>query len=95
MGKWRSKLLLSLIIYFAGFATAIYALAPASGKARLFGVAESRSEDHVAAESRSAKLALNFNGAMHKFLGFAEGKAVDLGEMVKAKLAERQESGEK
>ncbi len=30
---WRSKLLLALIIYFAGFATAVYYLAPASDKA--------------------------------------------------------------
>jgi hypothetical protein len=30
---WRNKLLIVLIVYFAGFATAIYSLAPASIKA--------------------------------------------------------------
>lgn len=29
---WRSKLLFLLIVYFAGFATAIYHLAPSGGK---------------------------------------------------------------
>ncbi len=28
MGAWRSKLIFLLIVYFAGFATAIYCLAP-------------------------------------------------------------------
>jgi hypothetical protein len=30
---WRNKLLIVLIVYFAGFATAIYSLAPASTEA--------------------------------------------------------------
>jgi hypothetical protein len=31
--RWKNKVLVVLIIYFAGFATAIYSLAPASNQA--------------------------------------------------------------
>ena len=87
---WRSKLLLMLIIYFAGFATAVYYLAPAddeanAGRVRTGGfgfgsqVSESKSEEFgkVAAAS------------MRKFVTFAEEKAVQLGEIIKKELAEQ------
>ena len=95
MSRWRNRLLVGLIIYFAGFATAVYALAPASGKAWSFGVVESSSKGHGDAESRSEKFALKFNGVMHKFLGFAEGKAAEVSEAIKTKIAEHKEGGEK
>ncbi|MCK5172224.1 MAG: hypothetical protein KAR47_02465 [Planctomycetes bacterium] len=88
MGGWRSRILRTLIIYFAGFATAIYVLVPVTEKTEepieRVSVRQShngfKSEDFV--ETVSAK--------MHRFAGFAEEKAVELSKLVRAKLAERQ-----
>lgn len=87
---WRSKLLLMLIIYFAGFATAVYYLAPADAKANAGGirtggfgfgsqVSESKSEEF-------GKVAVT---GMRKFVNFAEEKVVQLGEIIKRELAEQ------
>ena len=95
MCGWRSKILLSLIIYSAGFATAIYTLAPAS---------ERYGESYVAAgtvatgsniQCNSQKLAHQVNVGMHKFISFAEEKAVQVGKHIRAELAEQRKISDK
>ena len=87
---WRSKLLLVLIIYFAGFATAVYYLAPASDKANAGGTRTggfgfgSRTSQF---ESEDFGKVAGVN--VRKIVSFAEEKAVQLGEIIKRKLAEQ------
>ena len=86
MGRWRRRILLALITFFAGFATAIYALAPASDKTGGKDADVRRSKT----SSKSEKFAMMFNSGMRRCLSFAEEKAAEVSEVVKAELAERQ-----
>lgn len=87
MRNWRGKLITALVIYFAGFATAIYFLAPVTdtaGKSKQ--VTRSRESNF-----ETQQFAIAFNGKMKKALSFAEEKAVELGQVIKTELAERQQ----
>lgn len=94
MSKWRSKILLGLIMYFGGFASAIYALAP--------GVERSGTKDYVPSRevcrnesgTKSEEFAQAFNVVMRKCVSFAEDKSVEINELVQAKLSERRRDSE-
>ncbi len=90
MGRWRSRMLLGLTMYFAGFATAIYALAPAPESAGNSDAVAYHSRIGSELNSRSEKFAIVFNSQMRKCLSFAEEKVVEVSEVVKAKLIEHQ-----
>ncbi len=86
MRNWRGKLITTLIIFSAGFATAIYFLAP---------VTETNGETKKVTRSRESnsetqQFAIAFNGKLKQALSFAEEKAVELGQVIKTELAERQ-----
>jgi len=95
MGRWRSRVLYTLIIYFAGFATAIYALAPACDTKGTWGASKAEFREQSDAGFKSEEFALAFNSRMRKCIGFAEEKAAKAGEFIKTKLAERREHGGK
>jgi len=80
---WRSKLIFLLIIYFAGFATAIYTLAP---------VPESRTRKKTFAYSavKSDEFAKSFNVGMRKCLDFGKDVACRTGRFIKQKYNDRQ-----
>ena len=90
MGGLRSKLLVALIIYFAGFGSAIYYQAPAldgpeidrhqmSGK-------PSSGNDVV---TKGEVLAKKAHEDLLEFYSFAEEKASKVGALIKARLAEQ------
>ena len=79
--------MLALIMFFAGFATGIYTLAP--------GKSGGQDAAYSNVSSKSEKFAMKFNVGMRKCLSFAEDKAAELNEVVKAKLAERQRGSKK
>jgi hypothetical protein len=85
---WRSKFIFLLIVYFAGFATAIYMLAPApegsSGKS--FGNISSSSTFD------SQEFAKSFNAGMHKCLAFGKVAALHTAEFIKEKVKEIRET---
>jgi len=89
---WRSKLLLALIIYFAGFATAVYYLAPASDRPNS---GESRAGGFGfggrASQFKSEEFAEVAGANVRKLVSFAEEKAVELGKLIRTKLAEQSE----
>ena len=99
MRGWRKKILFALIMYFAGFATAIYALAPAGDRIERTGSDSYQNRDIYqgddSAESKSEAFAKATSVRLRKFVGFAGEKAVEAGELIKAKLAERQQQSEK
>jgi hypothetical protein len=84
MRGWRSKIVFLLVVYFAGFATAIYCLAPAPDSTHRTGQ-KSAFLDTL----RSEDFAQSFNSGMHKCFNFAKDAAGRAGKCVKQKLDER------
>ena len=83
---WRSKFVLMLVVYFAGFATAIYCLAPvpegqkAAPKGKgLFGPALT-----------SDKIVLSVNSGMHKCVDLGKEAAARAAQRIKEKVEEAQ-----
>ncbi len=88
---WRSKFVFVLIVYFAGFATAIYCLAPApetpKGTARgkgLFGPALT-----------SDKVVAGVNSGIHKCVDLGKEAAMRAAAKIKEKVEEAQLQSEK
>ncbi len=86
MRGWRIKFLFLLIVYFAGFATAVYCLAPVpENKA-----CESDDEkSFLDSALKSDDFAKSFNTGMHKCIDFGKNAAGRTGEFIKQKLDER------
>ena len=95
MGKistmgWRAKLVFVLIVYFAGFATAVYCLSPTpetptvSGKSEVVGKA-----------FKSEELAKSLNSGMHKAIDLGKEAAVQAAKLIREKIDEskNQEGG--
>ncbi len=85
MRGWRNKLILLLVVYFAGFATAIYCLAP---------VPENQSREPcqkgiVYSAFKSDEFAQSFNRGMHKAIDFSKDAAWQTGTFLKQKLDEK------
>jgi len=90
MRGWRIKLIFLLIVYFAGFATAIYCFGPAPE-----GQASGTSErSFVFSSLKSDEFAKSFNTGMHKCIDFGKDAALRVGEILKQKLEERRNQSE-
>jgi hypothetical protein len=85
MGGWRAKLVVLLVVYFAGFATAIYCLAPVPEN----HASEPPAKDSAWTALKSDKFAESFNAGMHKCLDFSKDAARRAGVFIKQKLDER------
>ena len=83
MGGWRTKLIFLLIVYFAGFATAIYCLAPVPEN-------QTCEKSFVNSAFKSDEFAQSFNAGMHKCVDFAKDAAWRAGRFIKEKLDERE-----
>jgi len=86
MTGWRSKFVFLLIVYFAGFATAIYILAPVpENQASQF-----REKSFTYSALKSDEFAQSFNTGMHKCLDFGKDVACSVGRFIKQKYNDRQ-----
>jgi len=83
---WRTKLIFFLIVYFAGFATAIYTLAPAPENQ----AHQSHEKSFVRSALKSDEFAKCFNQGMHKCIDFGKHAAWLAGKFIKQKLNDRQ-----
>jgi len=83
---WKSKLVFLLIIYFAGFATAIYTLAP-TPESQACQLSE---KSLVYSALKSDKFAKSFNQGMHKCIDFGKQAARHAGEFINQKLKDKQ-----
>jgi hypothetical protein len=83
---WRSKFMFLLIVYFAGFATAVYCLAPAPETAK----GESQGTALLDSVLRSDRLANSFNSGMHKCIDMSKDAAIRAAELIQAKIEEAQ-----
>ena len=86
MGRWRGKLIFLLIVYFAGFATAIY---------MLVSVPENRAgqpyeKSFAYSVFKSDEFAQSFNARMHKCLDFSKDAARRAGRFIKQKFDDGQ-----
>ncbi|MHC4555928.1 MAG: hypothetical protein ACYTFW_02285 [Planctomycetota bacterium] len=95
MRGWRSKFIFLLIVYFAGFATAIYTLVPAP-ESEASGIS-ARSNDGLVARVTGRKsqitgqeFAKSFNAGMHKCIDFGKDAAWRTAKFIKHKIDERQ-----
>ena len=85
MRGWKAKLVFLLIVYFAGFATAIYCLEP---------VPEAQpGEESPHSTVKSEQFAQAFNVGMHKCLDFAKDATLRASSFIKQKLNERRTDG--
>jgi len=86
MRTCRGKFVFLLIVYFAGFATAIYTLAPAPENQ----ACKSGEKSFTSSAFKSDEFAQSFNTGMHKCLDFGKEFACRMGKFIKQKLDERQ-----
>ena len=89
MRGFRSKFIILLIVYFAGFATAIYTLAPVPE-----GANTAANSEHSFAFSalKSDEFAQRFNVELHRCVDFVKEKSIEAGQYIKEKIAEYRES---
>ena len=86
MRGWKAKLVFLLIVYFAGFATAIYCLAPVPE-------AQVGEESFAHSAVKTEQFAQAFNVGMHKCLDFAKDATLRASSFIKQKLDERRTDG--
>lgn len=89
MRSRRSKFIFLLIVYFAGFATAIYCLAPAPEGQNL----QSGEKSFMNSVVKSDEFAHSFNCGLHKCIDFGRDAARRAGRFIKQKLNEREADG--
>lgn len=85
MGGWRSKLIFLLVVYFAGFATAIYCLAPVPENQ----ACQPAKKGFAYSVLKSDECAQSFNAGMHKCIDFVKDSAQCAGNFLKQKLDSR------
>lgn len=82
MGSWRSKLIFVLIVYFIGFASAIYCLAPTPDEK----ACQFPKKSFAYSVLKSDKFAKSFNVEMHKYLHYGKDTAKRLSFFLKQKF---------
>ena len=91
--RWKKKLVFFLIVYFAGFATAIYMLVP--GSATDSDVSNETAETNLTASiSKTNNLALSFRAGMDKCFDLAKRGGEKIGKVGREKLIARVEKNE-
>ena len=81
---WRSKFVFLLIVYCAGFATAVYCLAPTPE-------VKSQSSLQLAqmgSAFKSQELIKSFNSGMHKAIDLGKEAAAEAAKLLQAKIEE-------
>ena len=91
MGRWRVKLVFLLIVYFAGFATAIYTLAPVPENQ--IQADASVEKGFLSSAFKSDEFARSLNTGIHRAVDFGRAAAVRVSEFVKQKLDDRGDEG--
>jgi hypothetical protein len=85
MSAWRSKLIFLLVVYFAGFASAVYCIMPAPDAKAL----RSSQRGFAYSALKSDRFAKSFNVGMHKCLRYSKDTAKRLSVYMKQKASDR------
>jgi len=91
MRGWRKKVLVILVIYFAGFGTAIYTLAPVEAEAAGAESSQRGGVEDGEADVNPDEIVAKIKSGMQEFIGFAEDKASKVGSMIKVALKTSQD----
>lgn len=83
---WRSKFVFVLIVYVAGFATAVYCLSPAPDPEP----GQYADKGRVLAKLKSEEFARSVNSGMHKAIAFGKEAAARTAEVIREKVDEIQ-----
>ena len=92
---WQNKVLVVLIVYFIGFATAIYALAPVNTQAAGPTVPNSQPQSFSHSLLKSDEFAVKFNSGMRTCLKAGSDAAIRTGEFIKDTMASDKETSKK
>ena len=84
MGGWKIKLIFLLMVYFAGFATAIYVFSPAPDE-----LGQSYESGPDGAVFESGKFVQTFNLGLHRCVAFTKSAAITATEFLKKKIEQR------
>jgi len=87
---WRSKFILLLVVYFAGFVTAIYALAPGAANEGDMGAENGFAHSFL----KSDEFALSFNARMHKCLDAGKDAAQRAGAYIRSRMDKEAQGSE-
>ncbi|MHC4120648.1 MAG: hypothetical protein ACYSWO_24405 [Planctomycetota bacterium] len=88
MRGWRSKLIFTLIVYVAGFATAIHMLAPPPE-----GQTDWHSDNNSSkSQFDSEEFVKDFNSGMHKCLEFGKEAALRTAKILREKYKEMRDA---
>ncbi len=97
MRGWRTKFVFLLIVYFGGFATAIYPLAPvpenkanASANSSFWRSKTAEEKSSVFSALKSEEFAKSFNTGIHKCIEFSKDAAWRTAKFIKQKIDQRQ-----
>ncbi len=97
MRGWRTKFIFLLIVYFGGFATAIYTLAPvpenkanASANSSFWRSKTAEEKSSVFSALKSDEFAKSFNTGIHKCIEFSKDAAWRTAKFIKQKIDQRQ-----
>jgi len=99
MRGWRAKLVFLLVVYFGGYATAIYTLAPApenkakaSAESSFFRSIKADTEEKCSVFSavKSEEFKQSLNSGIHKCFEFSKDVAWRTALFIKQKIDERQ-----
>ena len=87
--QWRGKILFAMILYAAGFATAIYVLAPsnlqaANSRDGCSGQTQEQTTERTGMESQA--WAASVRVGMKKAMSFAEEQALSIAEKIKIRM---------
>ena len=89
MKGWRSKLIFIFIVYFSGFATAIYMLAPKPENENNPNI-EKCSLQSVFPNFDSEEFVQSFNSGMHKCVDLGKDAALKTSQYIKEQIQEKQ-----
>jgi len=94
MRGWRMKFVLVLAVYFAGFATAIYCLAPVPEDqiSQVRPVSKDCEKGFAYSALKSDEFAKSFNAGMHRCFDYAKDAAERAGRYIKQKYNQKQQS---
>jgi hypothetical protein len=82
---WRHKLIFLLVVYFAGFATAVYCLAPGPQDTGN----QSSKKGFAHSVLKSDEFATAFNEGLHKFIDFHKSAALRTADFIKEEYNKR------
>ncbi|MBL7106754.1 MAG: hypothetical protein ISS77_04005 [Phycisphaerae bacterium] len=82
MGGWKSKLIFMMVIYFAGFGTAIYTLSPSPE-----GIGGNNNQiASISSQFSTGKFTDQVNIGMHKFISIAKKAAMKSGGIIEKQM---------